>query len=98
MGDFQVILSDLNKAATAFGDGATDFSKAIGDLTHLRYDSGDGGLDQTIGAVLEAIDQLHRQVVGRLRDTGAKLAKAHDAYQRSDVSARELYDNMMKDG
>ncbi len=98
MGDYQTILSDLNKAATAFHDGAADFEKAVGDLTKLRYDSGDGGLDQTIGAVLAALDALRGTVADRLRDTSGKLTKAHDDYQRSDVSARELYDDMMRDG
>ncbi|TMM37332.1 MAG: hypothetical protein E6F99_12725 [Actinobacteria bacterium] len=98
MGDYQTILSDLNKAATAFHDGAADFEKAVGDLTRLHYDSGDGSLDQTIGAVLATLDALRTTVADRLRDTGAKLTRAHDDYQRSDVSARELYDNMMRDG
>lgn len=96
MGDgFQVTLRDLANAAGSFHDGADQFSSALGDVKSLRVDSGDAALDETIGATLEALDALHAKVVQGLRETGDKLTEVHDRYQRTDVSARELYDNVM---
>src|SRR5947209_5117507 len=48
MGDYQTILSDLNKAATAFHDGAADFEKAVGDLARLHYAAGDSASLHTV--------------------------------------------------
>jgi hypothetical protein len=96
VGDFKTILGDLSNAAGAFHDGAREFSSALGDVKGLRVDSGDGGLDETIRATLEALDALHTKIVEGLRETGDKLTQVHDQYQRSDVSARELYDDVMK--
>jgi Family of unknown function (DUF6317) len=92
---FHTILGDLASAAGAFHDGAHEFAGALGDVKSLRVDSGDGGLDETIRATLEALDALHTKIVEALNQTGDKLTQVHDQYQRTDVSARELYDDVM---
>jgi hypothetical protein len=95
-GNFQVILADLAAAATAFHTGAEAFSHSLASgLRHSTVDSGDAGLDRTVHTALTIIDEMHRQLVGRLEETGTNLAKAHDSYERSGVRARELYDNLM---
>jgi ABC-type transporter Mla subunit MlaD len=93
---FQTTLQDLANAAGSFHDGADQFAGALGDITTLRVDSGDGGLDQTIQATLAAIGALHDRVVQDLRETGDNLDKVRADYQRSDVRSRELYDDIMR--
>lgn len=93
---FQTTLRDLSNAASSFHDGAEQFGQVLHDITTLRVDSGDGGLDGTVGTTMAALDALHTQVVKALRETGDNLGKVRDDYQRSDVSARELYDNVLK--
>jgi hypothetical protein len=56
---FQTTLQDLANAAGSFHDGADQFAKALGAITTLKADSGDDGLDETVQAVLAAIDALH---------------------------------------
>jgi Family of unknown function (DUF6317) len=93
---FQTTLRDLSNAAGSFHDGADQFGQVLGGITGLRVDSGDGGLDGTVSTTMAALDALHTQVVKALRETGDNLTKVRDDYQRSDVSARELYDNVLK--
>jgi ABC-type transporter Mla subunit MlaD len=93
---FQTTLQDLANAAESFRDGADQFSKALGDVTTLRVDSGDGGLNTSIQAILAAIGALHDRVVQDLRETGDNLDKVRADYQRSDVRLRELYDDIMR--
>ena len=94
--DFQTTLQDLASAAGSFHDGADQFAKALGDVTTLRVNSGDGGLNVTIQATLAAIGALHDRVVEDLRETGDNLDKVRADYQRSDVRSRELYDDIMR--
>jgi ABC-type transporter Mla subunit MlaD len=93
---FQTTLQDLANAAGSFHDGADQFAKALGAITTLKADSGDDGLDETVQAVLAAIDALHSRVVQGLRETGDNLDVVRADYQRSDVSSRELYDDIMR--
>ena len=93
---FQTTLQDLANAAGSFHDGADQFAKELGGITTMKVDSGDGGLDETVLAVLAAIGALHDRVVQGLRETGDNLDKARADYQRSDVSSRELYDDIMR--
>ncbi|NJC72126.1 hypothetical protein HC031_20750 [Planosporangium thailandense] len=96
MGDgFQVTLRDLANAAGSFHDGADQFSCALGDVKGLRVDSGDGALNKTIHATLETLDALHVKVVQALHQTGNKLTEVHDNYQRTNLTARELFDSVM---
>lgn len=93
---FQTTLRDLSNAAGSFHDGADQLGQVLGGIAAMRVDSGDGGLDSTVGTTMAALEALHAQVVKALRETGDNLAKVRDDYQRSDVSARELYDNVLK--
>jgi ABC-type transporter Mla subunit MlaD len=93
---FQATLQDLANAAGSFHEGADQFKKALGDVTTLQVDSGDGGLNETVQAVLAAITALHDRVVQDLQETGENLDKVRADYQRSDVSSRELYDDIMR--
>lgn len=93
---FQTTLQDLANAAGSFHDGADQFKKALGDIASLKVDSGAGGLDETVQAVLAAVNALHDRVVQDLRETGENLDKVRADYQRSDVSSRELYDDIMR--
>jgi hypothetical protein len=93
---FQTTLRDLSNAAGSFHDGSDQFGQVLGGIAGMRVDSGDGGLDSTVSTTMAALDALHTQVVKALRETGDNLTKVRDDYQRSDVSARELYDNVLK--
>jgi hypothetical protein len=93
---FQTTLRDLSNVAGSFHDGADQLGQVLHDITALPVNSGDGGLDGTVGTTMAALDALHTQVVKALRETGDSLTKVRDDYQRSDVSARELYDNVLK--
>jgi ABC-type transporter Mla subunit MlaD len=93
---FQTTLRDLSNAAGSFHDGADQFGQVLHDITALKVDSGDSGLDSAVSTTMAALDALHTQVVKALRETGDNLAKVRDDYQRSDVSARELYDDILK--
>jgi hypothetical protein len=93
---FQTTLRDLTNLAGSFHDGSDQFGQVLKGIAALRVNSGDGGLDSTVATTMAALDAVHTQVVKALRETGDSLTKVRDDYQRSDVSARELYDDVLK--
>ena len=93
---FQTTLRDLTNLAGSFHDGSDQFGQVLKGITAVKVNSGDSGLDSTVATTMAALDAVHTQVVKALRETGDSLTKVRDDYQRSDVSARELYDDVLK--
>jgi hypothetical protein len=93
---FQTTLRDLSNLAGSFHDGSDQFGQVLKGITAVKVNSGDSGLDSTVATTMAALDAVHTQVVKALRETGDSLTKVRDDYQRSDVSARELYDDVLK--
>ena len=93
----RVILADIQAASDQFKDDAATFGAAIPkDLTGDTVNSGSAGLDQTVTAVLAAIDELHTKVTNRLVETSTNLKKTHDGYANTDnISASKISNDLM---
>lgn len=92
---FQAILSDLMDASNTFHRESDTYDKVMPKGGPSRADAGDNSVNGILGDVLDAIEILHQAIAADIDDHAVKLMTAHDNYQRSEVSARELFDDII---
>ena len=97
MADFKAVLKDLQSMSTTFSQQASAYKAITPKLTPPVADSGDGGLNSMMHAVMELMTVLHEQMATAISQNSEKLSTAHDAYQRRDIDNRFLFDDLMKD-
>ncbi|HEX5114981.1 MAG TPA: DUF6317 family protein [Pseudonocardiaceae bacterium] len=92
---FQVALGDLDQMAAAFSDEAGIYQGIRAKLDPPVADSGDGTLDQIMGAVLDTLNYLHGKMTESIDEHAAKLRTARDAYAKNETSLHGLYNDLM---
>jgi len=93
---YQVVLDELAAAAGKFDQEGRSLSTVAKGLPQRSPDTGDGGLNATLTAVLAATQFLGATLAGQASDHGGKLTTAHGNYQRSDTDNTRLFDELMK--
>jgi hypothetical protein len=87
---FQVVMSDLQEAATTFHAEAKTFLGVMPDACPALPDGGSGAFNESLSAVVDAACLLHLQIGGDIDDNGTKLQTAHDRYQHTEESLTTL--------
>ena len=70
---FQVVMSDLQEAATTFHAEAKTFLGIMPDACPALPDGGSGAFNESLSAVVDAACLLHLQIGGDMDDNGSKL-------------------------
>lgn len=93
---YELVLADLQSMSGRFAKEADVYDASHSDVTPPIAATGDGSLDGTLGAVMEALDILHAQMGETIREHGVKLKAARESYERHDVDAHGLFDDLME--
>jgi hypothetical protein len=94
---YRVLLADLQATASAFNSEADALGRLAPKISPPAVDTGDGGLDATLSALLDTFGVYATALPARVREHGGKLQKCHDNYHRNESDVVELYNNMIKD-
>jgi hypothetical protein len=94
---FNVVLDDLANMAGTFDREATTYDRIKPQITPPIAASGDATLDSVLGAVMECLDVLHTKMAESISEHAGNLRGAHDTYQRHDIDAHGLFDDLMPD-
>jgi Family of unknown function (DUF6317) len=89
-GGFQVVMSDLQDAATTFRSEAKTFLAIMPGACPVLPDGGSGAFNESLGALVDAACLLHLQIGGDIESNGGKLQTAHDRYQHTEESLATL--------
>jgi hypothetical protein len=87
---FQVVMSDLQDAATTFHTEAKTFTDIMPTECPVLPDGGSAAFNESPKAVFEAAFLLHLQIGGDIDINGSKLQTAHDRYQHTEESLTTL--------
>ncbi|MCC9309010.1 DUF6317 family protein [Kitasatospora sp. RB6PN24] len=94
-GQFELVLGDLQSMATTFHTEAQTYANLKTSVAPPIAASGDGGLDNAITSMMEAIAGLHAKLAGVIEANGDKLKTTHDSYQRNDVDVHGVFEDLM---
>jgi Family of unknown function (DUF6317) len=89
-GGFQVVMADLQAAATTFHTEAKTFLGIMPDTAQGLPDGGSGAFNESLNAVVTAACLLHLQIGGDIDGNGSKLQTAHDRYSHTEESLTAL--------
>ena len=89
-GSFQVVMSDLQSAASTFHSEAATFQAIMPDACTSLPDGGSAAFNESLSAVVETITLTHLQIGADIDDNGTKLQTAHDRYQHTEESLTTL--------
>jgi hypothetical protein len=89
-GGFQVVMADLQSAASTFHTEAATFQAIMPDACTSLPDGGSGAFNQSLNAVVETLTLVHMQIGADIDDNGTKLQTAHDRYQHTEESLTQL--------
>jgi hypothetical protein len=93
---YQVTLDELAAVAGKFGEEGTSLTAVAKGVPESGPDTGDGGLNATLDAVLSATQFLGETLASQVTAHAGKLRGAHDSYQRSDTDNSQLFDQLTK--
>ena len=89
---FQVVMSDLQEAATTFHAEAKTFLGVMPDACPALPDGGSGAFNESLSAVVDAACLLHLQIGGDIDDNGTKLQTgSYDSEMHKLVSQAKTY-------
>ena len=94
---YNVILGDLSSMASTFHTQATDYAALKVNVAPPIAPSGDGGCDEAITSIMDAIAGLHAKLAGRIEEHGSGLDYAHASYKRHDIDVHGLFEDLMPD-
>jgi hypothetical protein len=89
-GGFQVVLSELASTAQVFDRESDDFNAIMPAGGPGCPDGGSGAVDAALDAAVKLLGALHEQMAVVIGDHGAKLAAAHDNYERTEDGLTQL--------
>ncbi|HET7245224.1 MAG TPA: DUF6317 family protein [Streptosporangiaceae bacterium] len=89
-GGFQVVMSDLQSAASTFHSEAATFQAIMPNACTSLPDGGSGAFNESLNAVVETLTLAHMQIGADIDDNGTKLQTAHDKYQHTEESLTQL--------
>lgn len=89
-GGFQVVMSDLQSAASTFHAEAATFQAIMPDACTALPDGGSGAFNESLNAVVETLTLVHMQIGADIDDNGTKLQTAHDTYEHTEESLTQL--------
>ena len=93
---YQVTLDELAAAAGKFSEEGQTLATVAKGVPQSGPDTGDGGLNATLSAVLSATQFLGETLAGQVTGHAGKLRGAHDSYQRSDTDNGQLFATLMR--
>jgi hypothetical protein len=97
-GGYDVVIGDLQDAARAFRTESGIFQGIMPMACPKPPGSGSGAVDGSLGSLVEAIGLLHLQISADIEDNGTKLQTAHDRYQHTEESLRDLFGQISDPG
>jgi hypothetical protein len=89
------VLADLRAMRSTFAREHEEYLQVKATITPVVAGTGDAGLDRTLRAVMDAIAVMHQDLADRVEEHGQKLGKTADAYERSDIDAHGVFDDLM---
>jgi Family of unknown function (DUF6317) len=89
-GEFTVVMSDLQAAASAFGAESVKLRGLIPADGPACPDGGGGDIDAAMHAVLGSIGALNQALAGTMAAHGRKLAQARANYSHADMTSAQL--------
>ncbi len=89
-GGFQVVLSELADTATVFNRQSDTFEAIMPTGGPAVPDGGSGDVDAAMDAAVKLLGALHEQMSAVIANHGAKLAAAHDNYERTEENLTQL--------
>lgn len=92
---YQVILTDLQAAASTFGREAGRLRTLQPRIQPPSVPSGDAALDATLRALLETFGVYGTSLSESVGEHGGKLQQCHDGYHRNEADVVELYNTVM---
>lgn len=92
---YAVVLADLRAMRTTFAREHGEYLQVKAKITPVVAGTGDAGLDRTLRAVMDAIALMHQELAARIEEHEQKLGKTADSYERSDIDAHGVFDNLM---
>src|SRR5579875_1044974 len=87
---FQVVLSDLQQAASTFHAEAAAFKAIMPSGGPPCPDGGSAEFDGALHSAVRLLALLHLQMSAVIDEHGSKLQAAHDNYQRTETSLTQL--------
>jgi hypothetical protein len=94
-GGFTVVLGDLRSMGSTFLSEHGEYLKVKDRITPAAAATGDGNLDETLCAVMDAVAMMHEVLAARILEHADKLGKAADSYERSDIDSHGVFDDLM---
>jgi hypothetical protein len=89
-GGFQVAMSALAATARTFDSESDTFNAIMPAGGPAVPDGGSGEVDAAMDAAVRLLGALHQQMAAVIADHGAKLAAAHDNYERTEDGLTQL--------
>lgn len=89
-GGFQVVLSDLQAAASTFHTEATTFKAIMPSGGPPCPDGGSAEIDEAMHSAVRLLALLHLQMSAVIDEHGSKLQAAHDNYDRTEANLTQL--------
>jgi hypothetical protein len=90
MDGFQVTMSDLGQAASAFGTRAKAFSGSMPVSGPAPVDGGSWVINDALSLVLQAVGLLHEQMTATISADGRNLQATSAEYQRAEDTITRL--------
>jgi len=92
---YTVVLADLRAMRGTFAREHDTYAGIKAKLTPPVAATGDGVLDETLAAVMDAIALMHEGLAARIEEHADKLGKSADSYERADIDSHGLFDDLM---
>ncbi|MGH3621457.1 MAG: DUF6317 family protein [Sciscionella sp.] len=93
---YEAMLEELAAAAGTFTQEGRSLQGVAKGLPQGGPDTGDGGLNAALNAVVDAAQLLGEALAAQVSGHGGKLEAAHESYGRSDAGNRRLFTDLMK--
>lgn len=92
---YVVVAADLRAMVRTFTREHDTYAGIRTKLTPMVAATGDGGLDETARAVMNAIAMMHDALCGRIDEHAQKLGTTADAYEHADIDTHDVFDDLM---
>ena len=92
---YTLVLADLRSMRGTFDKEHDAYTEIKAKLTPPTAATGDAGLDETLRAVMDLIAMMHDGLAGKIAEHAEKLGTTADAYERADVDAHGVFDDLM---
>lgn len=95
---YALVLADMRSMTGTFEREHTAYLAIKPKLTPPVAATGDGHLDATLQTVMDTLSLMHDEMATSIDDHAKGLRTAGDSYERHDVDAHGLFDDLMPEG